>query len=262
MCDPVSAVVAVVAASQLLDDGGGGGGGSAAAPAAPAVDPAEAERKKAEEKAAAEAKAAEERAAAERAAEAERQRVAAEQKAARLSAGRSSIDDAFGPFDTSYYNNVSQSYNDFATDNLNKQYQSQLGNLISTLARSGTLNTAARTRGVDDLRTQYDSAMANLPSASSNLVSALRSNVDSAKTGLYSTNDTDPGVDSIKTSAIAKASDLKQTNFSPLATLMIDPSQYAVGRGSVAGAAKAGGAASPALFSQARQSRGGGYTVV
>lgn len=248
MCAPVI--------TNLIDDlvgGGGGGGGQTAAaapaaPAAPAVDPAEEARKREEEKAAAE-----------RAAEAERQRIAAEQKAARISQGRTSIDDAFSPFDTSFYNNVSQSYNDFATNNLNQQYQSQLGSLISSLARTGSLNSAARSRGIDALRSQYDDAMNKLPSKGDEIISSLRTNVDSAKSGLYSQNDADPGVDSIASTAKAKAGELKNTSFSPLATLMIDPSQFAVGRGSVVGGS--GGSSNPALFSQIRQSRGGGYTV-
>lgn len=251
MCAPViQSVVDLVTGGG--DSGGGGSPAAAApaAPAAPAVDPAEEARKREEEKAAAE-----------RAAEAERQRIAAEQKAARISQGRTSIDDAFAPFDTSFYNNVSQSYNDYATNNLNQQYQGQLGSLISSLARTGGLNSAARTRGVEALRSQYDDAMSKLPTKADEVISSLRSGVDSAKTGLYSQNDADPGVDSIASTAKAKATELQTNkNFSPLATLMIDPTQFATGRGSVVGSSM-GGSSNPALFSQIRQSRGGGYTV-
>lgn len=261
MCDPVAVVAAVVAANVLNDSGGGGGGGgSSAAPAAPAtpVDPAEAERQRQAE----EARKAEEKAAADRAAEAERQRIAAEQRAARVSQGRTTIDDAFKPFDSSFYNNVTKSYNDFATDDLNKQYQSQLSGLISALSRTGGLNSAARTRGIDALKGQYDDAIGQISSRGKTYSDSVASSVTNAKEALYGQNDTDPGIDTITSSASAKAKELSSMpSFSPIAHLMIDPNAFAANRGGTLGA-KAGGAASPALFSQTRQSRGGGYTVV
>lgn len=240
---------------------GGSSSGSAApqaAPAAPQVDPAEVERQRQAE----EARQAEERAAAERAAEAERQRIAAEQRANRLSQGRTSIDDAFSPFNTSFYNNVSQSYNDFATDDLNKQYQSQLSGLISALTRSGGLSSAARTRGIDALKTQYDNAMGQIGSRGQTYSDNVASSVSNAKNALYGQNDTDPGVDTIASSASIKARELSSMpSFSPIAHLMIDPNAFVANRGGTL-AAKAGGSASPALFSQNRQARGGGYNVV
>lgn len=231
---------------------------AAPAPAAPQVDPAEAERQRQADQARQE----EERAAAERAAEAERQRVAAEQRANRLSQGRTSIDDAFSPFNTGFYNNVSQSYNDFATDDLNKQYQTQLSGLISALSRSGGLNSAARTRGIDALKGQYDSAISQIGSRGQTYSDDVASSVSSAKNALYGQNDADPGVDAIASSASAKAKELSaMPSFSSIAHLMIDPNAFVANRGGTL-AAKAGGAASPALFSQNRQARGGGYNVV
>lgn len=263
MCDPVTATAVVVggyAAKELLDDGGGGGGQAApAAPAEPQVDPAEAERQRQAE----EARKAEERAAAERAAEAERQRVAEEQRVSRINTGRTKIDDAFAPFDSSFYNNVSQSYNDFASDDLNQQYQTQLSGLISALTRSGGLNTAARSRGIDALRDQYDTARSQIGTKGQEYANSIQSSVSSAKDALYGQNAGDPGLDTIGSSATAKASELQATpKFSPIAQLMIDPTQFMASRPGTVATGSGGGSKTPALFSANRQARGGGYTVV
>lgn len=204
---------------------------------------------------------AEEQWAAERAAEAEQQRIAAE-RAARIGQGRTRIDDAFAPFDAGYYNTLSQSYNDYATHDLNQQYQNQLGSLISALTRAGSVNSAARSRGVDALRSQYDEAMSRLPGRANEIVNTMRSGVDTARSGLYAQNEADPGVDSIASAARSQAAGLQAPRpFSPLAALMIDPAQFAVGMAPGGARAAAGGSRTPTLFNQSRQSRGGGYAV-
>lgn len=260
MCKPIAS-----AFEKIINGNNNVGNGVAtpqvSAPVAPAApDPAEVERQRQADLARAE----QERQAAERAAEAERQRQAELARQARISSGRTKIDEAFAPFDDGYYNNVSQSYNQFATDDLNRQYQGQLGNLISTLARNSGLAGAARTRGIDALREQYDTAIRGIPERGQQIAESLRSGVASAKSELYGANDQDPGVDSIASTASSRAGQLKQTNFSPIAQLMIDPSQFmgraAAGAGAAA-AGQGGGSKAPALFSSTRQARGGGYTV-
>ncbi len=241
-----------------------GGGSSPAPAAAPEVDPAEVERQRlARETADREAS---ERAAEERRqqAEAERVRVAAEQRAGRIGAGKKSIADAFSPYDQdSFYNNAATGYNDFQSQDINTQYQQQLGNLISSLARTGRLNTASRTRGVDALRGQYEDAMGRVPNAGKQYSDSLRTNINDSRNALYLQNEQDPGVDLISSTATSKAGEFAApTGYSRLASLMIDPSQFALSRGNVIAAGKGGGAAAtPALFSQTRQARGGGFSV-
>ena len=228
-----------------------------------APDPAEIERQRSEKEAA-------DQEAFERAAEARRQqaeaeivRVAAEQRTGRIGAGKKSIADAFSPYDQdSFYNNAATSYNDFQSQDINTQYQEQLGNLISTLARTGGLNTAARNRGVDALRGQYDDAMGQVPAAGQQYSDSLRTNINDSRNALYAQNDQDPGVDSISSTATSKAGEFAApTGYSRLANLMIDPSQFAQSRVNGIAPGSGGGAAAPALFNQIRQARGGGFSV-
>lgn len=263
MCAPaVSNLVSSVTDVLGITDSNDDSGGVVARVAAP--DPAEVERQRVAKQMADQEAA--ERAAEEsrQQAEAERVRVAAEQRAGRIGAGKKSIADAFSPYDQdSFYNNATSGYNDFQSQDINSQYQQQLGNLISSLARTGGLNTAARTRGVDALRGQYDDAMGRVPDAGKQYTDTLRTNINDSRNALYSQNDQDPGVDSISSTATSKAGEFAApTGYSRLANLMIDPSQFATNRGGVIAAGKGGGAAAtPALFNQTRQARSGGFSV-
>jgi hypothetical protein len=225
-----------------------------------APDPAEIERQRFQKEAA-------DQEAFERDAEARRQqadRVAAEQRTGRIGAGKKSIADAFSPYDQdSFYNNAATGYNDFQSQDINTQYQQQLGNLISTLARTGGLNTSARNRGVEALRGQYDDAMRQVPAAGQQYSDSLRTNINDSRNALYSQNDQDPGVDSISSAATSKAAEFAApTGYSRLANLMIDPSQFAESRvNGIAPGSGGGASATPALFNQIRQARGGGFSV-
>jgi hypothetical protein len=186
---------------------------------------------------------------------------AEQERQARVAQGRTSIDDAFASFNDNYFSGIDKQAEQYARSDLDKQYQSQLGNLISTLARTGNIRSATRTRGIDALRDQYQSALGQVDAYGDNYADTARNSVQSSRNELYGMND-GSNPDAIATSASEKANALRSGGggFSRLATLMIDPTQFMNSKpGAVA--ASGGGAGNPALFNQSRQSRGGGYTV-
>lgn len=180
----------------------------------------------------------------------------------RIAQGRTSIDDSFSQFNDDYFSGIDRQAEQFARSDLDQQYKSQLGNLISTLARTGNIRSASRSRGIDSLRDQYQTALGQVDAYGDKYADTARSSVMSSRDALYGMNDgSDP--DAVARSASDKASELRSGgggSFSRLATLMIDPTQFMASKpGAVAGSG--GGAGNPALFNQSRQARGGGYTV-
>jgi hypothetical protein len=193
------------------------------------------------------------------AAEAEAARVAEEKRLSDIAAGRTAIEDNFGQFNDPYYQGIEDSFTNFQMDDLNAKYGKALGTLISELSRTGQLRGATRNRGIDALKQSYDSNKGLISDAASQLSSDQRARVGAAQEALYSSNEATPG--SGITSSAARAQELMASTpnqFTKLANILIDPNNFA----NVAGTkASGGGSAAPALFSQERSARSGGYVV-
>lgn len=210
------------------------------------------QQKLAAEKAAAEA-------AAKAKAEAEEKARLEQERLDNIAAGRTAIEDAFQPFGDPYFQGIQDDFASFQMDDLNRKYGQSLGSLISDLARTGQLNAATRNRGVDSLKSQYDTAKGNIDAAAIQFANDERARVESGKDALFAGNETDFANSAEKAqSAAAQFLAERPTEFSTLANLIVNPNSIANVSGTKAAA---GGSAAPALFNQERSARGGGFTV-
>lgn len=188
MCDPVSATIAAATAVT--------------------ADQARDARKSAERTAAENqrlAQEAENRRIAEAQAEAERLRQAEERRQQNIALGQQEIAGAFGQFDDNFFNQRAQSYLDFATPQLDRQYQDQMRQLTAALARSGNLNSSLRGELMGQLQREYDTGKLSIADQARTLADQARTGVTTAKSRLMESNAqlADPGT--IRNSAMAEA---------------------------------------------------------
>jgi hypothetical protein len=148
---------------------------------------------------------AENRRIAEAQAEAERLRQAEERRQQNIALGQQEIASAFGQFDDNFYNQRAQSYLDFATPQLDRQYQDQMRQLTAALARSGNLNSSLRGELMGQLQREYDTGKLSIADQARTLVDQARTGVTTAKSRLMESNAqlADPGT--IRNSAMAEA---------------------------------------------------------
>lgn len=206
MCNPVAAVTAVAGAA--------------------AVNEQQKARKSAEQAAAENqrlAQEAENRRIAEAQAEAERLRQAEERRQANIAQGQQEIASAFGQFDDNFFNQRAQSYLDFATPQLDRQFQDQVRQLTASLARTGNLNSSLRGDLMGQLQREYDTSRLSLAEQARGFADQARSGVTTAKSRLMESNAqlADPGT--IRNSAMAEAQGLRANpQFAQLGQLLSD----------------------------------------
>lgn len=110
------------------------------------------------------------------------------QREAKINTGETDINNAFAGFDSDFYNQRKQDYEDFAMPTVQDQYHTTSNNLAYSLARNGILNSstaiqrgqslnrelATQTRGVADAgQEQANELQTNVQNQKSNLVSQL-----------------------------------------------------------------------------------------
>jgi len=198
MCNPTAAVIAVASAASYS----------------------------AQRSAAKKAEAAQQRAEQAAAEEAERQRQLEIERQNRITEGRASIDDAFGQFGDSFYQGRSQAYQDYATPQLEDQYQDSMRSLVAALARSGNLQSSTRAEKMADLQEQYNQQKLNILNTGMDYANSARSNIDAARNELYTQNQSLADPNLISGNAAARAAQLNQMpSFSPLGQLFADFTQ-------------------------------------
>lgn len=128
------------------------------------------------------------------AAEAKAIRDAENKRQADVRAGQQRIDDAFGQFDPSYYENYRKSYTDFYNPQIADQYSRAADKLTATLAGRGTLESTVGAAKFGDLVKTRSEAETDIANRAFDSTNDLKQKVDSAKTGLYTLNtgSTDP----------------------------------------------------------------------
>lgn len=154
-------------------------------------------------------------------AEAERLRQSEERRQGNIAAGQNEISGVFGQFNDDFFNNRSQSYLDYATPQLDKQYQDQMRSLTASLARSGNLNSSLRGEMMGKLQQEYDTGRLTIADQARGFSDQARSATDAARARLMETNMSlaDPGV--IRASAQADASRLSANpQFANLGSLL------------------------------------------
>lgn len=192
--------------------------------------------------------------AAQRAAQAQQQRAfAAQQAAARRAAeeakqgeirrqtnigeGQTAISDLFGQFNNDFYTGRAKAYQDYATPQLEKQYNEAMNTLTRSLSRSGNLNSSVRGQTMADLQRQYQEGLASIASQGTNYANQARASVEAARSDLLSRNASlaDPGL--IRSLAQSQAGTLSSApTYTPIGSLI---NALMANSGEVAGVNKA-----------------------
>jgi len=110
------------------------------------------------------------------------------ERAARIRAGASNINNAFAKYDDGFFDNRRQSYLDFANPQLDDQFKDATRELTLALARSGILNSSAKSRRFGDLQTSYDNQSRAVSDKANEYVNNTRSAIELAKSDLLSQN--------------------------------------------------------------------------
>jgi G:T/U-mismatch repair DNA glycosylase len=154
-------------------------------------------------------------------AEAERMREAENRRQANISEGQGIISSAFGQFDDGFFGNRSQSYIDYATPQLDRQYNDAMQSLVRSLARGGNLNSSLRAQSMADLQRQRDKGMLTIADQANRYANDSRSAIEASRSNLISQNANlaDPGAVRALTDSQVSSLSAGQ-NYSPLQTLI------------------------------------------
>lgn len=144
-------------------------------------------------------------------------RVEAGEREAKIRAGQSNIDRAFGVFDPRYYDQFKKSFTDYYNPQVDKQFGDARQGLKYNLARAGTTNATVGQNKFGDLIQGYGQKREEIAAGASDASNKLRGSVDAAKGDLYAQNtaSADPSLATI--SATSRAGALQTPpSFSPL----------------------------------------------
>jgi len=151
---------------------------------------------------------------------AERQRQEEEERQARIREGKTNIENRFADFDDNFYDTRRTSYLDYANPQLEDQFQDATRDLTMALARSGLLNSSARSRRFGDLQKQYDNQSRAVADKAMDYENQARSAVGAAKSDLLTQNQSLADPTLAASSAQNRAENLSALpSFSPLGQL-------------------------------------------
>ena len=120
--------------------------------------------------------------------EAARQRAEEEARQGRIRKGRKNIDEAFAGFDDKFFADREKSYLDYATPQLDDQFEDAVSDLTLALARSNLLNSSARARKFADLQKDYGLKARNIADKAREYGSGARKSIEATKADLQSQN--------------------------------------------------------------------------
>lgn len=105
-----------------------------------------------------------------------------------VSAGKSSIDDAFAQFDDPYYQKFAQIYKDALNPQLDQQYVLARDKLTAVLAGRDTLDSTPGAQALSQQSKTYNDTQATIGNNATSAANSLRTNVDNTKGQLYAEN--------------------------------------------------------------------------
>src|SRR3990167_9060937 len=111
-----------------------------------------------------------------------------EQRQADIKAGRTNIDQAFTRFDDPFYDNITNTHNQFYMPQIDKQYADATKKLKLRLAGAGNLNSGAGAAKIGDLTEVYDLQRADLANKAFDASNRYRQQVEGERSDLYSLN--------------------------------------------------------------------------
>jgi hypothetical protein len=127
------------------------------------------------------------------------------ERQAKIAAGQGKIDEAFGQFDTPYFQNYQNTYKGFYNPQIADQYKDARGKLIAALAGRGVLDSSIGANAlarVEKQRADSEGMVANQAVDASN---QLRGQVEQTKTNLYNLNRSAADPDGIAARATGEA---------------------------------------------------------
>ena len=121
-------------------------------------------------------------------AEYERQRAEEEARQNRIAQGKQEIENAFLGYDDDFYSGISTDYMDYATPQIEDQYEDALKQLRVSLARSGNLDSSLRTDRIARLNERNADAYVDAQRQGENYANQVRGNLNTVKSNLLQQN--------------------------------------------------------------------------
>lgn len=170
--------------------------------------------------------------------EAKRARAEEAARQAEIRRGMGEIDKTFGQFDDGFYGGRREAYMDFATPQLEDQFQKATEALTFALARSGNLDSSSRSDQMGELAKLYDTNRQQITDQALDYETQARDSVEGARSDLTRTLNATGDAEAAANSALSRASILSRTPaFSPIGDLF---AKFTQGLGTQAAYERAG----------------------
>lgn len=141
-------------------------------------------------------------------------RAAAEAEAAEakrkadIATGNTNIDAAFAQYNPAFYDQYKQTYTGNYNPEVDRQYGSAMGKMLSGLAERGLDASTVGNSAIGDVTRTRDEARSRVASDAESAAGTLKGNVERQRTGLYSLNLAAADPEGIKARAIGEATSL------------------------------------------------------
>ena len=159
------------------------------------------------------------------------ERAREEARQAEITLGQSAIEDRFSQFDDDYYSGIADKYKDYATPQLQEQYNESLRRLKANLARGGRLGSSVAAQEESRLGRSFSDELLNIASQGRQYANEHRGAISSAYNSLLSQNQ------GLADSAVASDSAQREASrlsvipeFEPIGQALALASEFAVKR--------------------------------
>ncbi len=131
----------------------------------------------------------------------------ATEREGKITAGKSSIDQAFNVFDPKFYDRYTKAYTDNYNPEVDRQFGAAKQDLSYDTARRGTTDSTGGQKQFADLTRTYTDARSQIGSQAVDATNKLKSSVDAEKGDLYAQNSAsaDPSLSALQATTRAGA---------------------------------------------------------
>ena len=128
-----------------------------------------------------------------------------EARQAKILEGRNSIDSAFEQFSPEFYDTQTRAYGDYYNPQLTDHFEKARRKLIYDLSRSGNLNSGAGAKKIGELTKSRDLQRGAISGQALDYGNQIRTNVENARSDLYSQNQASADPSAAASGALARA---------------------------------------------------------
>ena len=128
---------------------------------------------------------------------------------AQLQQGTDAVNSAFSDFTPSFYQQAAQDYTNYATPQVDQQYQNTKNNLTYALARNGLTSSGAGVQRNNSLNQQLNTNLSDIANTAQDQSNTLETNVNNQKNQLMSQVEAGAQPGQIATQAAAATSSLR-----------------------------------------------------